>query len=95
MWFGMLLNSMLLCMNHTRNMIPLETAGENFLLNFMESQCQAQQASMNLLIVWSAGSFPDKKPAKNATCLLKKNYTKCHNNATCSFMKVFISSYKT
>jgi hypothetical protein len=36
-------------MNHTRNLIPLESVGENFAVNFPESQFKPQQASINLL----------------------------------------------
>jgi hypothetical protein len=31
-------------------MVPLESVGENFVINFPGSQFQAQQASMNLLM---------------------------------------------
>jgi hypothetical protein len=45
----MLLNSVFFSMNHMWNVVPLESVGENFIVNFPVSQFQAQQESINLL----------------------------------------------
>jgi hypothetical protein len=41
-WFDILLNSVLLCTNRMWNVVPLQSVGENFVVNFPGSQFQAQ-----------------------------------------------------
>jgi hypothetical protein len=50
MWFDILLNSVFFCMNRMWNVVPLQSVGEDFVVNFPGSQFQAQQQSINLLI---------------------------------------------
>jgi hypothetical protein len=52
-----------------RNMAPLESFAENFVVNFPGSQFQAQQASMNLL---AKSRLLRKKPAKKNRVLAQE-----------------------
>jgi hypothetical protein len=71
-WFDMLLNSVFFSMNRMWNVVPLKSVGENFVINLLGSQFQAQQASMNLLIKSGLlGHFW----TKNAVCFPKKHWT--------------------
>jgi hypothetical protein len=59
---------------YIQNMDPLESVRENFVINFLATQIQAQEVSMKLLRRSSAhGHFWTRNLAENAMCLLKNN----------------------
>jgi hypothetical protein len=61
------------CMNCILNMVPLEAVGEDFVINSWGHNFKHTDIHKLTDKVRSAGSFLDKKPAKNFLCLLKKN----------------------
>jgi hypothetical protein len=57
------------------SMVPLESVGEYFVINFLGTQFQAQKASMNLLRKSGPlGHFRTRNLLENTVCLPNKNY---------------------